>query len=166
MKYIALVHDQKFEIELAEDGSVRVNGENRPISWQQFGHSPRLSLLADGHSHDVLMHRDNGRWEVTVGNERHEVQVLDTLAWRVAQATKAGQSAENGANLTSPMPGMVIRLLVEPGAAVQKGDKVLILESMKMENELRAPCGGQVKSIAVQPGTPVEKGQLLLVIGA
>jgi biotin carboxyl carrier protein len=63
------------------------------------------------------------------------------------------------------MPGLIIAVLVEEGQVVQKGDQIIILESMKMENELRSPRAGLVKQIMIEPGTSVEKDQALVSIG-
>lgn len=60
------------------------------------------------------------------------------------------------------MPGLVLQILVEPGQLVQKGDALLLLEAMKMENVIKAASNGQVKTVAVQKGAAVDKGQLLL----
>lgn len=62
----------------------------------------------------------------------------------------------------APMPGLVLNIMVEPGQAVQKGDPLLILEAMKMENVIKAAGDGQVKAVKVQQGAAVDKGQLLL----
>jgi biotin carboxyl carrier protein len=91
--------------------------------------------------------------------------VLDELAYRVAQAQKSAQSATGTAVITSPMPGLVLKVLVDEGAIVDEGEKVIILESMKMENELRAPRAGIVQKVYVTGGESVEKDHKLLTIG-
>ena len=70
-----------------------------------------------------------------------------------------------GANVTAPMPGTVLNVVAPVGTAVKAGDVILILEAMKMENEIMSPCDGKVVSVSVSKGAAVESGTLLCVIG-
>lgn len=77
----------------------------------------------------------------------------------------AAPQSGSGCRVSSPMPGMIIHVQLEEGAAVQAGQTVLILEAMKMENEIMAPCDGTVTSVSVTKGAAVESGTLLCTIG-
>ena len=93
----------------------------------------------------------------------------DTIEVALADASvggnAAGKSAAGGpARIAAPMPGKLIRILVDEGAEVAAGDGLVVIEAMKMENELRAPRGGKVKQVAVQEGQAVEAGALLVVV--
>lgn len=70
-----------------------------------------------------------------------------------------------GEQVTSPMPGTILDIKVAQGAAVKKGDVLMVLEAMKMENEIMSPCDGSVKQLAVNKGASVNSGDLLIVIG-
>ena len=94
--------------------------------------------------------------------ERHESEVLD----RGQEAIRAARMAAGGAGglspLTAPMPGLVLRIEVEVGDRVAEGDGLVIVEAMKMENELTAAAPARVSAVHVSEGTAVEKGQLLI----
>ena len=71
----------------------------------------------------------------------------------------------NGEKVTAPMPGSILSVNVQVGSAVKKGDVLLVLEAMKMENEINAPCDGTIQSVNVSKGSAVQAGELLCVIG-
>jgi biotin carboxyl carrier protein len=79
-------------------------------------------------------------------------------------AAEAAGPAHGEQRITAPMPGRVVRVLVAAGDAVEARQPVVVVEAMKMENELRSPKSGRVKEVAVAPGTPVEAGRMLVVI--
>ena len=103
-------------------------------------------------------------WEVLIKGELYNVSVQDERAHRLAQArgTLAGHVGE--AHIKSPMPGIIVAVPVQVGDTIEKGDKVIILESMKMENELRSPREGIVTQVLVKQGDSVEKGQALVIV--
>jgi biotin carboxyl carrier protein len=87
-------------------------------------------------------------------NDKYD-RLIDQLGMKVGTAQKVG-------DIKAPMPGLVLEIAVEVGSVVSKGDKVLILEAMKMENVIKAAGDGTVKAIHITKGTAVEKGQLLI----
>ncbi|MCA9968152.1 MAG: acetyl-CoA carboxylase biotin carboxyl carrier protein subunit, partial [Anaerolineales bacterium] len=96
--------------------------------------------------------------------ELYTVKVQDERAYRLAKARGVASDVTGEAQMKSPMPGLIVAVPVSEGQHVEKGDKVIILESMKMENELRAPKAGIVARISVEAGASVEKDQVLAVI--
>ncbi len=82
-----------------------------------------------------------------------------------APAPKASAAAVSGTKIESPMPGTILSVNVTNGQAVKEGDTLMVLEAMKMENEILAPCDGKVASVNVAKGQAVETGELLAVIG-
>ena len=103
-------------------------------------------------------------WEVLTKGELYTVKVQDERAYRLAKARGVASEVTGEAQIKSPMPGLIVAVPVTEGQHVEKGDKVIILESMKMENELRAPKAGIVARINVAQGASVEKDQVLAVI--
>ncbi|MCA9875145.1 MAG: acetyl-CoA carboxylase biotin carboxyl carrier protein subunit, partial [Anaerolineales bacterium] len=85
--------------------------------------------------------------------------------YRLAQARATGLYMGHETAVKAPMPGLIIRVLVEVGDTVERNEKVVILESMKMENELRTPREGVITAVNVSAGAGVEKDQILIVIG-
>ena len=155
-------------IDKAAAGTYRVllDGEPHELDAVRVG-VYGLSLLLDGE-------RGLSR-EVQVAPGTAPGELLITLAGRIAAATVNGRrtgraGADTGAGahgeqpVTAPMPGRVVRVLVAPGDAVAVRQPVVVVEAMKMENELRSPKAGRVKDVGVVPGTSVEAGRVLLVI--
>ena len=164
MKYITTVGEEVYTIEIDHEGEIVVNGERYEIDFQELPEGGMVSLLLNHRSYEAVVEERDERWEVLVRGELYSVQVQDERAYRLAKA-RGGETAVHGdAIIKSPMPGIIIATPVAAGDMVQKGDKVIILESMKMENELRAPREGMVARVQVQPGDSVEKGQVLAVI--
>ena len=108
------------------------------------------------------------KYRVTVNGTAYEVELEElTGAAPAAPAHAAAPAAAapaGGEQVTSPMPGTILDIRVSQGAAVKKGDVLMILEAMKMENEIMCPCDGKVASINTSKGAAVESGALLCVI--
>jgi biotin carboxyl carrier protein len=122
------------------------------------------SLIDSGsaRSHDIALARGTGPGEVFVSLAGHTVAaVVNGRRARRGGETGAGAGAQR---VTAPMPGKVLRVLVQPGDEVSARQPLIVVEAMKMENELRAARAGRVTEVAVCEQTPVEAGQLLAVI--
>ena len=94
-----------------------------------------------------------------------EVEVVGTSASAPVAAPAAAPAAGGPANVTSPLPGTVLRLCKNTGDSVAAGEVVMIVESMKMENEVVAPEAGRIASIAVAAGSAINTGDLLFTLG-
>ena len=165
MKYIATVNEKEIEIEIDHDREIMVNGQQYDIDFHQLVEGGLVSLLLNNASFEAVVDARENVWEVLLRGELYSVTVQDERAYRLAKA-RGGDTAVHGDSvIKSPMPGIIIATPVAEGEAVQKGDKIIILESMKMENELRSPRAGVVLRIQVKPGDGVDKGQVLAVIG-
>ncbi len=109
------------------------------------------------------------QYKVTVNGTAYEItlEAIDASQVKSAPAAPAAAPVAGGAgeSVVAPMPGNILDVKVQNGASVKKGDVLLILEAMKMENEIMAPCDGTVKSINVTKGGTVETGAVLCVIG-
>jgi biotin carboxyl carrier protein len=119
-----------------------------------------LSLLVDGTSHDVTLEKTPEGFAVVLRGDRFDVEIKDAVKGAVL-----GRAASGPLKLTAPMPGKIVKLLVAPGDFVEAGLGVLVMEAMKMENELKAGRAGTVQEIKVKEGQAVEMGALLAVIG-
>jgi biotin carboxyl carrier protein len=153
-------------IERAETGKYRVSldGQAHDVDASRVG-VYGLSLLdvATGVVRDVQVTPSGARGEflVTTGGRT----VVATLnGRRSGRAQGEGGSADGEQAVTAPMPGRVVRVLVAPGDEVAVRQGVVVVEAMKMENELRSPKAGRVKDVAVTPGTSVEAGRTLVII--
>ncbi len=165
MKYITIVNDQKYVIEIGHEGQIEVDGQEYDIDFEQLSEGGILSLLLNNRSLEAIVEERELSWEVLIYGELYSVQVQDERAYRLAKERGVKTVDRGEARIKSPMPGLIIEIPVEVGQLVKKGDKVVILESMKMENELRSPKNGVIHNILVENGASVEKNQILLIIG-
>lgn len=161
MKYITIINNVQYEIEIDKDGGVKVNGEPRQVDFLALDES-LYSVITNNHSLEVVIEEQRGKQSVMIGGRLFEAQVLDERALLMAQR-KGGLGGGSG-EVRAPMPGLIVAVPVADGQAVTKGQTVVILESMKMQNELKAPVDGVVKSISVQAGQTVDKDATLVVI--
>ncbi|MFW6184833.1 MAG: biotin/lipoyl-containing protein [Chloroflexota bacterium] len=165
MKYITTVNDKEYIIEIDQENEITVNGQKHQIDFQQLSDGGSLSLIIDHQSLEAIVDERDDAWEVLLHGELYAVTVQDERSYRLAQAR--GKLSDDGDTviIRSPMPGLILDVLVEKGDSVSKGQTVVILESMKMENELRAARDGQILRVHVEKGAGVEKNQDLVTIG-
>lgn len=155
---------------IVEGGIITINGRPFTVEVTDDG-----TVLVDGIAHDVVLEGETA----IVSGESYAVQVSglavtaavpaptapSPAAVRLSAHDEASRAAEasTGAVLAI-IPGRIVRVLVEPGQKIQKGEPVCVLEAMKMENELRARQSGTVRTVHVKPGDDVEKDQVLVEI--
>lgn len=145
---------------------VLVDGVAREVDAERVGRYG-LSLLVNGTSgasREVSVAPGTARGEILVGLEGRTVAAA-VNARRTGQAAADAAGAHGDVTITAPMPGRVVRVLVAPGDEVAARQGVVVIEAMKMENELRSPKAGRVKDVSVTPGTSVEAGRALVSIG-
>jgi pyruvate carboxylase subunit B len=103
-----------------------------------------------------------GSYVLWIDGWRFPVEALDERTRAIRDAAAVSAAAAGPAPLMAPMPGLIVRVLVEEGADVVAGQPLVVMEAMKMENELRSPSSGRVASIRAKTGAAVEKGALLI----
>ncbi len=165
MKYVTIVDDKTFSIEVVQADHLLVNGEPYQIDLQLLGEGGMLSLLLNNRSIEAAIEEKEGWWEVLLEGELYTVRVQDERLVLLNQAQGKSSSVHGEVTIKAPMPGIIVRVPMPVGSAVNKGATVVILESMKMENELKAPRAGVVKRVLVEGGMSVEKGQPLVIVG-
>jgi biotin carboxyl carrier protein len=162
MRYFVEVGGRELAVDVDGD-RVSVDGVTRVASLQGLQGTPLRLLIVEGRRRLLSVEAlGRGRWALGSAGERREVDVVDERTRHIRSLTAAPERAAGGGVLKAPMPGLVVRLEVEPGQTVAAGMGVLVLEAMKMENELRTAAGGRVKAVLVRPGQAVEKGQALV----
>ncbi len=164
MIFDAQLEGRSLRVEVQErDGlyHVHVDGRALIVDYQDVGHG-FASLLIDGRSHEVGLERQaGGLWSVHAGGALHTLE-LHGAARGVAAGAAKPQSGP--AKLSAPMPGKIVRVLVAAGCDVEAGQGLIVMEAMKMENELRAPRAGRLSEVRVREGQAVETGTLLAII--
>jgi len=165
MKYFVKLDGVTHEITV-DGGSVQVDGAPARAHIEMVHGTPVCHLVLDGRSHTfaVATSGSGGKWALVDRGEVVEVEVLDERTRHIQSLVGAGKTPAGGGTVKAPMPGLVVKVLVEPGAAVAAGQGLVVLEAMKMENEIKAVSGGVVESVAVRPGQAVEKGAGLVMI--
>jgi pyruvate carboxylase subunit B len=163
MKYIVQVGDRRVEVVLEGDAVV-VDGTRVHAHAADVPGSPvRLVTLGDA-VHRVVARRTGGkgRYALRMDGWRFDVEALDERARAIQDASAASGAARGPAPLVAPMPGLIVRVAVQPGDQVAAGQGLVVMEAMKMENELKAASAGTVAKVHAVPGTAVEKGALLV----
>ncbi len=186
MRYVVTVGERAITVETPDpDGAperASVDGVETALDWRAVGGAPmrevggartgHYSLLAGQASYDVYV-RDLGEapdeegaraFEVTVGARTHTMRLRDERA-RALERLTGGTRHTGDAVIRAPMPGLVSNVLAAEGQAVERGQVVVALEAMKMENDLATPRAGVVKSVRVAKGQTVNQGDTLVVVG-
>ncbi len=105
---------------------------------------------------------DSKTMTLEVNGNKYKIQIKDSYDQLVKKLGFASANNQKLKNIKAPMPGLIIDILVEPGQSIQKGDPLLILEAMKMENVLKAVGEGVVKAVSFTKGMAVDKGQIMI----
>ncbi len=167
MKYFATVNDQTFEIDIDYQGRVTVDGAELAADMRPVSGAHLHSLLLDNASYEIVLDpaiEERNLYGVMVGGERYVIKVQDERSRRLALADRNLKAPEGELAIKAPIPGLVVKVTVAPGQEVAKGETLVILEAMKMENELHAPRAGVIHEIRVEPRQQVTLGQVLMTI--
>ena len=179
MRYVARIGEHEFRIEVTSRGvgrfSVSLDGRTHEV--ERRGEGVLMCLTIDGRDREVALVREPGRpvragsgsspeqgetaYGVAVGGRPYDVRLLDPLRRR---SVSARPQAGGPVDVRAIMPGKIAALLVKEGQEVRSGQGVIVVEAMKMENELPAPKDGRVRRIRVRPGETVEAGAALFTV--
>jgi biotin carboxyl carrier protein len=166
MAYIASSGGGEHRLDVRQDREgIRVRLDDREFLVDFLQVDPGLySLLIGGRSFEIDLLELQDALMVLVDGQPFRVEIQDEQERRLRAAAGKGEAKAGKRVVAAPMPGKVVKLLVRPGDAVKPGDGVIVVEAMKMENELKAPLAGMVKEIRVEEGKAVSAGDVLVVI--
>jgi biotin carboxyl carrier protein len=139
-----------------------VDGNEFMVDGKKTGRT-NYSLIVDNRSFEIEVDNTDDEYRVLVDGRNYHINMVDERRMRVG-AAQAGMQLQGRQKVSVPMPGKVIAILVSEGDQVEKGQGLVIVEAMKMENEVHSPITGEVKEIKVKPGDTVEGGAVLLVV--
>ena len=166
MKYVVQVNDQRKTVSVEPEGlryeeSAPVHAELSDIEG-----SPVRMVKLGTHVYRVVAEKRQGRGNYTlwVDGHRFEAEALDERTRAIRDLSAANVGPTGPAPIVAPMPGLIVRVNVSVGDRVEAGQGLVVMEAMKMENELRATAAGTVRSVEVSAGTAVEKGALLVAL--
>ncbi|UCC82722.1 MAG: biotin/lipoyl-binding protein [Gemmatimonadota bacterium] len=165
MKYYVEIGDRTYEVDIGPEG---VSVDGRPVEADlQPNHGSHLwHLVLDGRSHTLRAQRRDSRgdWELEIDGRRHRALALDERSRAIRELAGGAAASHGPVELTAPMPGLIIKVEVNEEDRVERGQGLVVMEAMKMENELKANTAGRVMDVKVKSGQAVDKGQTLLVI--
>jgi biotin carboxyl carrier protein len=162
MRLDAIADGQTIRVEVRRTGdgyTVTLDGEVLDIDLVETG-DHFASLIIQGHCHEIGIEKRTDGYRVHLADDTVTVGLTEAARG----APRRPRRPAGPTRLTAPMPGRVVRVLAEKGRDVEPGDGLVVIEAMKMENELKAPCKGRVDEVAVREGQAVEAGALLLVV--
>jgi pyruvate carboxylase subunit B len=167
MKYIVSVGGERTAIEL-DGGSVLLDGRSVPVSLADVEGTPVRLVRVGDRVYRVIVRERAGRGSYTLWLDgfNYEIEALDERTRTIRDLTAAQAGPVGPAPLVAPMPGLIVRVSVEPGDSVTAGQGLVVMEAMKMENELRAAGAGKVKAVHAVAGEAVNKGSLLVELEA
>lgn len=164
MKYIATIDGREHTIEILDETHVLVNGKPEVVDFISVGGGLIYSLLVGGRSFEVHVYPEEDEWQVIVQGTQYTARVEDERERRLRAASGSRVVEMGEIQVKAPMPGLVVTIPVSEGEEVAKGDVLVVLESMKMQNELKAPRDGKIGRIRVEAGDSVEQKQALLTL--
>jgi biotin carboxyl carrier protein len=162
MKYIAEVDGLEFPVEILDEHHIRFGENVLEVDLAAVSGEPLYSLIVNGESFEGYVYPDEAGWQVLLFGQFYQVHVEDEREKRLKSAIQGTARSSGEYVLKAPMPGLVVSVQVSEGDAVEKGQILIILESMKMQNELRAPLSGTVARLRIKAGESVEQKQTLL----
>ena len=163
MKYVTVLNGEQYEVEISNDGQIFINGEPREVDFLNLG-GALYSVITESQSLEAVIDDEDDKIAVMMGGRLYETQVLDERALLMAQ--RRGGLGNDSGEVHAPMPGLIVKVVVQAGQAIEAGQTVVILESMKMQNELKAPITGTVGRVHIEASQTVDKNTLLLEIDA
>ena len=166
MNYVATIGERDVKVSVEELGGsnykVTIDGVERVVDAQLITDNLWSVLYGNGSFEVDVTRLPADEYEVLIKGDCHKFTLMNEQ--RRAMIRAGGKGSAGKAMLTSPMPGKVVKLLVKEGQEVEAGEGVIVVEAMKMENELKSALAGKVKEIFVEEGQVVESGAKLLLV--
>lgn len=154
---------KEYAVSFEQDGTVLVDGQVTPLDVQQLDERT-FSVVVDGHSNRVVAEKYSDGYRLLFNGKQLEAVVESERTRLLKKFESQNATGIKKTEIQAPMPALVVKVEVEIGQEVQPGQGLLILEAMKMENEIKSHSAGKVKAIYVTKGKPVEKGELLMLL--
>jgi acetyl/propionyl-CoA carboxylase alpha subunit len=163
MKYIVLLNGRSHTVSIDAEGQLTCDGEPAAVDLRPVGEHA-YSVILHGQSVRVVALGNGGSYDVLLGSKLLDAVVESERDVLVRKYARPSGRELHRREIRAPMPALVIRIEVNVGDNVSAGQGLLVLEAMKMENEMKAPQEGKVKEIHARQGQRVEKGEMLLVL--
>jgi biotin carboxyl carrier protein len=151
-------------VEVRSDTEIALDGRPIHVNFESLADQPVYSMLLGNESFEAYVTGSDPNLQVLLRGQLYEVVVEDERQRRLRQASGFEAKPGGEVQVKAPMPGLIVAIPVEEGQSVERGQNLAILESMKMQNELRSPRDGVVARVRVQPGQRVEQNQVLITL--
>jgi biotin carboxyl carrier protein len=162
VKFEVSIDNRTRTVEITRDaGRWRISLDDEQVDADAIEIAPNIfSILLNGQSHEVrIAPTPTGALTLQTAHREFTAEVLDPRAWRGRR--HGALEAEGRQQILAPMPGKIVRVLVQAGEKVEAGQGLLVVEAMKMQNEIRSPKNGTVERLLVKEGQPVNSGEIL-----
>lgn len=166
MKYVVQLNEERKTVSLDPAGVVYEGDPPVHAELSDIEGTPVRMIRIGTRVYRVVVQKreGRGRYALWVDGYRFDAEALDERTRAIRDLSAASAAPPGPVPVRAPMPGLIVRVNVKPGDDVEAGQGVVVMEAMKMENELRATAAGKVKSVEVGPGATVEKGALLVAL--
>ncbi|MFQ6116319.1 MAG: acetyl-CoA carboxylase biotin carboxyl carrier protein subunit [bacterium] len=167
MRLFAKTSRKEYQVELngsADNLSVSLDGKKKQVDLKRVGDGNVFSLIVDNHSYQLFIEPKSGGYEVNLNGEKYFVELEDERTRLLRKLIKSDEKPKGQIEIKAPMPGLIVKIEVEEGEKIKRGDGLIIIEAMKMENEIRANTDGIVKKVLKKENQSVDKDAALIIL--
>jgi biotin carboxyl carrier protein len=167
MRIFSSIGDKVWEFDqITKNGTRPLYEDQNQIQYEfkNLGNN-RFVFILDGHSHLVHIVKENNTYHIHLDGDYFPVRVEDEQTRELRALVEHAAHSSGGQTIYAPIPGLITKIKVKEGSKIQESEGLVILEAMKMENEIKSESAGTIKKILVKEGMPVDKDQELIVIG-
>ncbi len=163
-EYVVTLNNKKRTVSYSGNSKVVLEGKEFDCELLHLNSQTYILKINDRFYEASSGRYDNGNLILLIDGNRFEAAIKTTLQEKASSLLNQSESFNKKTDVKAPMPGMVLKVNKKAGDKIEQGETIVILEAMKMENDLRAPVGGELKEILVEEGTAVDKGAILFTI--
>lgn len=164
-EFVSKINSSNYKIEVLSDKEVKVNNENYFYSFERVSKNKFVLNFNDKNYTAIFLKNSPDQLSVLINNNEYQLKVITLIQEEALTIIeKSSSSLEKTIKVKAPMPGLILKIKKQDGEVIRQGDSILILEAMKMENEIKAPSTGIIKFASITEGKNVEKGTLLFSI--
>lgn len=165
VEYIVSNEEKSKEIKIIDDQSIMIDGVKKNYTLLEIGNNKYLLKIDNKLYESFLISSVNSSFEIAVNQKSYKVNVLTALQDKALKLIQQNNPNKNKqTQIKSPMPGLVLKINKIIGDKVRKGETVMVLEAMKMENEIKSPTDGEISELYIKAGQPIEKNFLLFSV--
>ena len=163
--YIVSINEKKYSLKTLGNNKIELDGSIKEVELSQLSHHSYL-LKINNNVYQITSEKiDNENFALAINGASYNATVRTTLEEKANEYLQKKTNESGTSIIKSPMPGLIVKIIKQVGDSVEVGDPIILLEAMKMENEIRASASGIIKLINTKENISVEKGEILLEIG-